>query len=112
MDIAVPFVPITDGLSFTQKYTRGKLATLPTSRFEDLFIEFARRYPEFQEEVHPSPFLLIYQQLTVDRTSRQQNAHHDSIMMFLLIFQIPLAHHPFRHSTSFITDIPHPETRE
>ncbi|KAF7976222.1 hypothetical protein HWV62_7240 [Athelia sp. TMB] len=51
---AVPFLPVRDDFHPKRNQARQKLATLPTSRFEDLssdvYYELARRYPEFEEE--------------------------------------------------------------
>ena len=53
--IQVPFLPLRDDFHPKRNQARQKLATLPTTRFEDLssdvYYELARRYPEFQEEV-------------------------------------------------------------
>lgn len=53
--LSVPFLPVRDDFHPKRNQARQKLATLPTSRFEDLssdvYFELARRYPEFQEEV-------------------------------------------------------------
>ena len=50
----VPFLPVRDDFHPKRNQARQKLATLPTSRFEDLssdvYFELARRYPEFQED--------------------------------------------------------------
>ncbi|EPQ54975.1 hypothetical protein GLOTRDRAFT_76278 [Gloeophyllum trabeum ATCC 11539] len=54
---AVPFLPVRDDFHPKRNQARQKLATLPTSRFQDLssdvYYELSRRYPEFKEE--PSP---------------------------------------------------------
>ncbi|EGO00874.1 hypothetical protein SERLA73DRAFT_87202 [Serpula lacrymans var. lacrymans S7.3] len=51
----VPFLPVRDDFHPKRNQARQKLATLPTSRFEDLssdvYFELARRYPEFKDEV-------------------------------------------------------------
>ncbi|KAH7921276.1 hypothetical protein BV22DRAFT_1038847 [Leucogyrophana mollusca] len=50
----VPFLPVRDDFHPKRNQARQKLATLPTSRFEDLssdvYFELARRYPEFKDE--------------------------------------------------------------
>ena len=52
---SVPFLPVREDFHSKRNQARQKLATLPTSRFEDLssdvYFELARRYPEFKEEV-------------------------------------------------------------
>ncbi|KZP11245.1 hypothetical protein FIBSPDRAFT_899136 [Athelia psychrophila] len=56
---AVPFLPVRDDFHPKRNQARQKLATLPTSRFEDLssdvYYELARRYPEFHEETGEIP---------------------------------------------------------
>ena len=51
----VPFLPVREEFHPKRNQARQKLATLPTTRFEDLssdvYFELARRYPEFKEEV-------------------------------------------------------------
>jgi hypothetical protein len=51
----VPFLPVREEFHPKRNQARQKLATLPTSRFEDLssdvYFELARRYPEFKEDV-------------------------------------------------------------
>lgn len=51
---AVPFLPVRDDFHPKRNQARQKLATLPTSRFQDLssdvFFELSRRYPEFKDE--------------------------------------------------------------
>lgn len=69
--ISVPFLPVREDFHPKRNQARQKLATLPSSRFEDLssdvYFELARRYPEFKEDVratfskedqqaYPSPF--------------------------------------------------------
>jgi hypothetical protein len=53
MSDPVPFLPLRDDFHPKRNQARQKLATLPTTRFEDLssdvYYELARRYPEFQE---------------------------------------------------------------
>jgi hypothetical protein len=60
----VPFLPLRDDFHPKRNQARQKLATLPTTRFEDLssdvYFELARRYPEFQEDVCPFPSFLLY----------------------------------------------------
>ena len=55
--IPVPFLPVREEFHPKRNQARQKLATLPTSRFEDLssdvYFELLRRYPEFKEEVCP-----------------------------------------------------------
>ncbi|KII95770.1 hypothetical protein PLICRDRAFT_34713 [Plicaturopsis crispa FD-325 SS-3] len=50
----VPFLPVRSDFHPKRNQARQKLATLPTSRFEDLssdvYYELVRRYPEFKEE--------------------------------------------------------------
>ncbi|KDQ55017.1 hypothetical protein JAAARDRAFT_195904 [Jaapia argillacea MUCL 33604] len=50
----VPFLPVRDDFHPKRNQARQKLATLPTSRFQDLssdvYFELSRRYPEFKEE--------------------------------------------------------------
>jgi hypothetical protein len=50
----VPFLPVRDEFPPKRNQARQKLATLPTSRFQDLssdvYYELARRYPEFKGE--------------------------------------------------------------
>lgn len=57
--LAIPFLPVRDEFHPKRNQARQKLATLPTSRFEDLssdvFFELSRRYPEFNENVCPLP---------------------------------------------------------
>jgi hypothetical protein len=57
----VPFLPVREEFHPKRNQARQKLATLPTSRFEDLssdvFFELARRYPEFKEDVSDISFL-------------------------------------------------------
>lgn len=52
---SVPFLPVREEFHPKRNQARQKLATLPTSRFEDLssdvYFELSRRYPEFKEEV-------------------------------------------------------------
>ena len=56
--LAVPFLPVREEFHPKRNQARQKLATLPTSRFEDLssdvYYELARRYPEFKEDVRLS----------------------------------------------------------
>jgi len=51
----VPFLPVREEFHPKRNQARQKLATLPTTRFEDLssdvYFELARRYPEFKEDV-------------------------------------------------------------
>jgi hypothetical protein len=51
----VPYLPLRADFHPKRNQARQKLATLPTSRFEDLssdvYFELARRYPEFKEDV-------------------------------------------------------------
>lgn len=51
----VPYLPLRADFHPKRNQARQKLATLPTSRFEDLssdvYFELARRYPEFKEGV-------------------------------------------------------------
>ena len=51
----VPYLPLRSDFHPKRNQARQKLATLPTSRFEDLssdvYFELARRYPEFKEDV-------------------------------------------------------------
>ena len=51
----VPFLPVRDEFHPKRNQARQKLATLPSSRFQDLssdvYYELIRRYPEFKEEV-------------------------------------------------------------
>lgn len=51
----VPFLPLRQDFHPKRNQARQKLATLPTSRFEDLssdvYYELSRRYPEFKEDV-------------------------------------------------------------
>jgi hypothetical protein len=51
----VPFLPLRADFHPKRNQARQKLATLLTSRFEDLssdvYFELARRYPEFKEDV-------------------------------------------------------------
>lgn len=64
---SVPFLPVREEFHPKRNQARQKLATLPTSRFEDLssdvYFELSRRYPEFKEEVgspnHGNGHLLI-----------------------------------------------------
>jgi len=60
--ITVPFLPVREEFHPKRNQARQKLATLPTSRFEDLssdvYYELARRYPEFKEDVRV--LLLIF----------------------------------------------------
>ncbi|KAF5388773.1 hypothetical protein D9757_005617 [Collybiopsis confluens] len=50
----VPFLPVREEFHPKRNQARQKLATLPTSRFEDLssdvYFELSRRYPEFKED--------------------------------------------------------------
>ena len=59
----VPFLPVREEFHPKRNQARQKLATLPTSRFEDLssdvYFELVRRYPEFQEEVRPACHMSI-----------------------------------------------------
>jgi hypothetical protein len=52
--VKVPFLPVKEEFHPKRNQARQKLATLPTSRFEDLssdvYYELLRRYPEFKEE--------------------------------------------------------------
>lgn len=54
-DPPVPFLPLRADFHPKRNQARQKLATLLTSRFEDLssdvYFELARRYPEFKEDV-------------------------------------------------------------
>jgi hypothetical protein len=54
----VPFLPGREDFHPKRNQGRQKLATLPTSRFEDLssdvYFELSRRCPEFKENVSPS----------------------------------------------------------
>lgn len=56
--LVVPFLPVREEFHPKRNQARQKLATLPTSRFEDLssdvYYELARRYPEFKENVSQS----------------------------------------------------------
>lgn len=53
--VTVPFLPVREEFHPKRNQARQKLATLPTTRFEDLssdvYYELARRYPEFKEDV-------------------------------------------------------------
>jgi len=53
--LLVPFLPVREEFHPKRNQARQKLATLPTTRFEDLssdvYFELARRYPEFKEDV-------------------------------------------------------------
>ncbi|KZT19829.1 hypothetical protein NEOLEDRAFT_1141535 [Neolentinus lepideus HHB14362 ss-1] len=55
----VPFLPVRDDFHPKRNQARQKLATLPTSRFQDLssdvYYELSRRYPEFKEEPSDAP---------------------------------------------------------
>jgi len=59
----VPFLPVREDFHPKRNQARQKLATLPTSRFEDLssdvYFELSRRYPEFKENVCPSAFYCV-----------------------------------------------------
>jgi len=50
-----PFLPVREEFHPKRNQARQKLATLPSSRFEDLssdvYFELVRRYPEFKEDV-------------------------------------------------------------
>jgi len=50
-----PFLPVREEFHPKRNQARQKLATLPSSRFEDLssdvYFELIRRYPEFKEDV-------------------------------------------------------------
>lgn len=55
----MPFLPVREEFHPKRNQARQKLATLPSTRFEDLssdvYFELARRYPEFKEDVSKLP---------------------------------------------------------